>query len=132
VAIGEDVADLIVDLIDTQMAHDGVGIAAPQVGVSKRVIIVGSHGDQLVLINPVIIQRSREINDAIEGCLSLPGIYRNVWRSHRVIVEFTSQGGHRTMELEGFDAIVAQHEIDHLEGRLIIDYPAGQDLIRLS
>ena len=94
-----------------------LGLAAPQVGISKRFCLIKlSSGDILTLINPVILEGSGVIIHK-EGCLSFPGCFEQVKRKETVIIEFDTGGtGICRMELSGIDAVVAQHEIDHLDG----------------
>ncbi len=115
----------------------GVGLAAPQVGVSLRLVIVASTPDpedasKIVLVNPVIVDsRGRDV--AEEGCLSIPGVEAKVRRRARVTVEYETLAGERTgLEADGLLARVIQHEIDHLDGALFVDRlgPAGRIMVR--
>lgn len=120
---------LVTDLSDTLDAMPGcVGIAAPQIGVPRRVVIVDAtrhrkpvpnHG-RLVLVNPVIQERS---GDAVgrEGCLSLPDFTANIRRATGIDLVHMTRDGNVTLRCEGFEAVIAQHEMDHLEGILFID-----------
>jgi len=117
---------LIDDMIETMYAAPGVGLAAPQVGESKRlaVIDISSREDKfplLVLINPVIVSREGEV-EFEEGCLSLPEYTAIVKRSENILVKALDRDG-KPIEIEGMDllAIALQHEIDHLDGMLLID-----------
>src|SRR5687768_16373524 len=100
---------------------NGIGIAAPQLGVSERVIIIADGRKQLALVNPVITKSQGSVI-AEEGCLSLPGLYGDVQRAAAVNVEAIDEDG-RTVKLrmEGLSARCVQHEIDHLDGILFID-----------
>jgi peptide deformylase len=120
------VARLAGDMAETMYAAPGVGLAAPQVGVSERLIVVDVKNPEgqkelITLINPEIIEAQGRVVEE-EGCLSLPGIRENVTRAARVLVR-----GHdlnereREIEAEGLLAVALQHEIDHLEGILFID-----------
>jgi len=103
-------------------ADSGVGLAAPQVGVSKRIIIVDGEEDGLiVLINPIIVKSEGEVVGE-EGCLSIPGIYSQVKRSSKVTVKALNENGD-SIEItkEGLTARALQHETDHLNGILFID-----------
>ncbi len=122
----EDITGLVEDLVATMRSHGGVGIAAPQVGVLKRIIIVDvspanpGHG-LLRLVNPKIIYRSGK-RKGREGCLSIPEYKANITRARKVHVEaFTPEGESLTLEARGFEAVALQHEIDHLDGLLFID-----------
>jgi len=120
--ITPEILNLIKDMAETMYADSGVGLAAPQVGVSKRIILVDGEEDGLiVLINPMIIKSEGEVVEE-EGCLSLPGIYSQVKRSSKVKVKALNENGD-TIEItkEGLTARALQHEIDHLNGILFID-----------
>lgn len=116
---------LIRDLIDTMYQEDGVGIAAPQVGVSKRIIVISPNavrGEERALINPEILHYSKDEEWGTEGCLSVPGVSGQVRRSASVMVKALDVNGKPfTEELKGFPARVMQHEVDHLNGILLID-----------
>jgi peptide deformylase len=123
-----EVAQLIDDMAETMYAAPGVGLAAPQVGVGQRVVVLDLRkedeepGKRLVrLVNPVIAEREGEIVWE-EGCLSVPGLTAPVRRSRRVLVRAWTPE-EREVEIEGEEllAVVLQHEIDHLEGRLLLD-----------
>lgn len=112
------------DMIETMYLDDGVGLAAPQVGVSKQVIIVcptAKPGEEYVIINPVILNESgREAE--MEGCLSLPGLSVKVERSQKIQLRFQDRNGKAwEVKLKDFFARVVQHEMDHLKGLLLID-----------
>jgi peptide deformylase len=115
------VAKLIQGMSEVMVAAQGIGLAAPQVGVPHRIIIF-DVGDGLVsLVNPVIIERHGRIRME-EGCLSCPGIAVNVSRSERILVRGLNLAGKEvTIEAEGLKARVLQHEIDHLDGVLILE-----------
>ncbi len=117
-----EILNLIKDMAETMYADSGVGLAAPQVGVSKRIILVDGEEDGLiVLINPMIIQSEGEVVEE-EGCLSVPGIYSKVKRLSKVTVKALNENGD-SIEItkEGLIARALQHEIDHLDGILFID-----------
>lgn len=120
--VNDEIKELVKDMIETMYAQGGVGLAAPQVGVSKRIIVIDSEEKGvLVLINPVIIKREGVSNEE-EGCLSVPGIYSTVRRSSLITVEAMDLEEKKIqITQEGFLAIVLQHEIDHLDGYLFID-----------
>jgi peptide deformylase len=126
-AVDEDVRRLIDDMAQTMYAAPGIGLAAPQVGVSKRVIVVDvSTMDEelpglIPLVNPEITQSEGEI-ELEEGCLSLPGFTAMVKRAGRVCVRaLDSDGKPIQLDAEGILAIALQHEMDHLEGTLLLD-----------
>ena len=127
VVFDERLKDLVRDMIDTMLAKDGVGLAAPQVGENIRVITIDAHTDKersrpIVLVNPEIVEKSGDIVWN-EGCLSFPGIYEEIKRFEQVTVKARNlEGGEFTLKAEGLLAVALQHEIDHLEGMLIFDY----------
>lgn len=112
---------LLKNMADTMYKADGVGLAAPQVGLSINVVVIDVGEGIIELINPKIIEREGEVEDT-EGCLSVPGLYGTVKRSERVVVEYqNSFGKTRTMEGTGLLARAFQHELDHLDGVLFTD-----------
>ncbi len=120
--ITPEILNLIKGMAETMYTDSGVGLAAPQVGVSKRIILVDGEEDGLiVLINPMIIQSEGEVVEE-EGCLSVPGIYSKVKRSSKVTVKALNENGD-SIEItkEGLTARALQHEIDHLDGILFVD-----------
>jgi len=131
----EGVAALVTDLRDTLKASDGVGLAAPQIGVSKRVVIV--DGTDMVemypelkdfrraLVNPRIIEESEATSTFNEGCLSIPGIYCDVERPSEITVEYYDENLEKKVEhLSGFGCRMVQHELSHLDGDLFTDHVA--------
>lgn len=120
--ITPEILNIIKDMTETMYAASGVGLAAPQVGVLKRIIIVdGGEEGVIALINPKIVDKEGE-SIAEEGCLSLPDIYANVKRSSKVTVEALDLDGEQIeITKEDLIARALQHEIDHLEGVLFID-----------
>lgn len=125
--IDGDVQKLIDDMIETMYAAPGIGLAAPQVGVSKRIIVIDVSVKEtektplLVLINPEIIRTEGEI-ESEEGCLSIPGYITTVKRAERVLVSGLNRDGKEILiEGEGLLSRALQHEIDHLNGILFID-----------
>lgn len=99
----------------------GVGIAAPQVGVSERIIVIAPEGKAIVLVNPKITAQSGSIIGQ-EGCLSIPGLYGDVERFAEISVEaYDIKGRPVDFDMEGYAAVIVQHEIDHLDGVLFID-----------
>ncbi len=110
-------------MFETMDQADGVGLAAPQVGIAKRFFVVtADDGVRRVFVNPEIIKTSSEIVPYEEGCLSLPGIYEEIKRPAAVTITALDQNGKRfTLDAEGLLARVVQHENDHLDGILYID-----------
>ncbi|HEY8483411.1 MAG TPA: peptide deformylase [Longimicrobiales bacterium] len=125
VEVDDEVRRLIADMFETMYDADGVGLAAPQVGVSLRVIVVDPRDESVppfALVNPEIVERAEEVERGEEGCLSIPGLREIVERSARVVVEGLDRDGlPRRIEAEGLVARILQHEIDHLDGILFID-----------
>ncbi len=125
--INEKTRELVQDMVDTMYDAPGVGLAAPQIGVHQRVIVIDIAGkddppDLIVAINPVIIHADGESYEE-EGCLSVPKYAANVRRHSRVIVKGLDKDGEEmTWKAEGLLAVAFQHEIDHLEGMLFIDH----------
>lgn len=112
---------LIRDMRETMYAHDGVGLAAPQVGISERVIVVDAGSGFIALVNPKIV-RQEGVNVDVEGCLSIPGVLGYVERAARVeVTGWDENGQDRRVEATGLLARALQHEIDHLDGVLFID-----------
>jgi peptide deformylase len=124
-AVDAEVRDLVADLFETMRAARGVGLAANQVGVARRVAVVDVGEEDpppLVLINPVITERNGVLV-AEEGCLSIPDIFGDVERAESVVLEALDQDGHPyRVQASGFKARAIQHEIDHLDGVLFIDH----------
>lgn len=126
--IDSELQTLIDDMFETMYAAPGIGLAAPQIGVMKRlaVVDVSKRDDEqvpLALINPEITWRSEETSFYEEGCLSIPDYYEEVERPARVRVKFTDrEGKEHEIEAEGVLATCIQHELDHLDGVLFIDH----------
>lgn len=103
-------------------AKDGLGLAAIQIGIKKKIIVVKTNDNIRFYVNPVIERKSKETQIIREGCLSFPGIYGEIERPIEVWVEFMSPGGHPALEgFYGIDAAVMQHEIDHTNGIICVD-----------
>jgi peptide deformylase len=120
--ITPEILNLIRDMAETMYTAPGVGLAAPQVGVSKRIIIIdGEEEGLIVLINPTMVKSEGEVIEE-EGCLSIPGVYSEVKRSSKVTVKALNESGEPIkITKEGLIARALQHEIDHLEGILFVD-----------
>lgn len=111
------IAQLVTCMFETMLHHDGIGLAAPQIGISKRVIVVQTHGFRQAFVNPVITRRCNGQHTATEGCLSFPGENVIKVRDKTVLVEALDVTGHPfRLKLNGLQARVVQHEIDHLDG----------------
>jgi peptide deformylase len=135
VKVDDDIRRLIRDMAETMYAAPGIGLAATQVDVHKRVIVIDITEDKShlqVFINPSIIKSSGS-QDYEEGCLSVPGIYESVTRAERVTVEaLDADGKPFTLEAEGLLAVCIQHEMDHLLGKVFVEYlsPLKQNRIK--
>lgn len=114
----------IKEMIESMNEAKGVGLAAPQVGKNIRIIVVLLNGKNMIpMINPVISSHSDETEFGEEGCLSLPDVWGQVKRYRGITVRYSDiKGEKRVLKLDGFNSRVIQHEIDHLDGVLFIDY----------
>ncbi len=125
VEVNNSTQKLVKDMAQTMYAAPGVGLAATQVDVHQQIIVLDisdTHDELQVFINPEILCRSGE-QDGEEGCLSVPGIYETVRRADKVTVRALNQHGVAfTLEAEGFLAVCIQHEMDHLQGRVFVEY----------
>jgi peptide deformylase len=126
--IDDSVKELARDMLETMYDAPGIGLAAPQIGEMKRIVVMdlakdGEEPDPLVMINPEILKFSDETVTTEEGCLSIPELYYDVERPAEVTVRYTDLEG-KTVEKDATDrlAICIQHELDHLDGVLYIDY----------
>jgi len=124
-AVDAQLRQLVDDMAQTLYAAKGIGLAATQVGVAQRVVVIDlSPGqDQLqVLVNPRVVARDGS-QECEEGCLSVPEVYDTVERAERVTVSYLDiNGDAREMDADGLLAVCVQHEIDHLDGKLFVDY----------
>ncbi|CAG1019310.1 Peptide deformylase 1 [Burkholderiaceae bacterium] len=124
--VDERIRQLVDDMLDTMYAADGVGLAATQVDVHERVIVIDTsetRDDARVLINPELVARSEELTFSDEGCLSVPQIYDKVQRHARVTVRALDRAGETVQfEADGLLAICVQHEMDHLMGKVFVEY----------
>lgn len=135
--IDQSVRDLVRDMAETMYAAPGVGLAAPQIGVHQRVIVIDVEGNAsdsrlIAAVNPVIVHADGESYEE-EGCLSVPRYAANVRRHARVTVRYLDlEGNEVTTHAEGLLSIAFQHEIDHLDGILFIDHisPLKRELFR--
>lgn len=121
----ESLKKLVRDMAETMYAAPGVGLAATQVDVHKQVIVVDVSERQdslVVLVNPEIVETSG-VSDIEEGCLSVPGVYDTVERAERVKVRAYDQNGNAfTLEAQGLLSVCIQHEMDHLKGKVFVEY----------
>ena len=127
-AVDEPVRRLMADMLETMYAAPGIGLAAPQVGVAKRVLVVdvareGEPRQSMKIANPEILWRSPELLTTSEGCLSLPEHYADVSRPAKIRLRYLDEQNEiREIDLEGLLATCIQHEMDHLEGVLFVDH----------
>src|SRR3954462_10439448 len=125
-AVDDRIRALVADMLETMYDAQGIGLAATQVDVHERILVIDVSEDRnqpLVLVNPEIVWESpeRQVND--EGCLSVPGIYDGVERASRVRVRALDEHGQsREVEAEGMLAVCIQHEMDHLLGKVFVEY----------
>ena len=127
--IDDKIKQLAQDMLDTMYKSDGIGLAACQVGMLKRMIVydiryIEEDGKKEghVLINPKITSRSKDMIEVEEGCLSFPDVYKNVLRHEKITVEYTDlDGKKKKINAKDMEAIVLQHEIDHLDGIVFLD-----------
>ena len=126
--IDGSVQRLIDDMIETMQRANGIGLAAPQVGMPLRVIVVQMPGEEpIAIINPEIVKRAGE-QEVTEGCLSVPGYYGEIKRPAEVVVKGKDRRGKAIrIKATGLMAEALEHEIDHLDGRLYIDYVEAAD-----
>jgi peptide deformylase len=122
--IDDSIRNLSASLVETMLANNGVGLAAPQCGILKRIIVVLVNNEPKVFINPEIIFTSEEKDISEEGCLSIPQTYLKKERYSKVTIKYRNLQGHPHLEThEGLPARIIQHEIDHLNGILMTDMP---------
>ncbi len=123
--VDDETRRLVDDMFETMYQAPGIGLAATQVNVAKRVVVIDiseEHDQPLALINPEILTREGE-ETMDEGCLSVPGIYETVKRAERITIRALDRNGEPfELEADGLLAVCIQHEIDHLDGKLFVDY----------
>lgn len=131
---GPELKRIVAAMFDRMFESKGVGLAAPQVGLKLRILVVNHSGDRkddLVLVNPTLTQRSGADTLYDEGCLSFPGIYAEIKRPDRcTVVAVDVDGKQFEKEYEGFVARIIQHEFDHLEGVLLVDRMSPADKLK--
>ena len=125
-AVDERIQTLVADMLATMYDAQGIGLAATQVDVHERVVVIDTSEERnqpQVLINPAIVLASSAQVTGDEGCLSVPGIYDGVQRASAVRVQALDEKGHsRIIEADGLLAVCIQHELDHLQGKVFVDY----------
>ncbi|MDR0401626.1 MAG: peptide deformylase [Endomicrobium sp.] len=126
IEINNDVVKLSRDMIETMRLFDGVGLAAPQVGISINICVISMNLNKslsIVMINPIIISWTEDKIFEKEGCLSLPGFYEDVKRNYGIVVQYMNLNGkEKKTEAYGLLSRIIQHEVDHLNAKLFIDY----------
>ena len=129
--VSDQIRTLAKDMLETMYHAPGIGLAAPQIGVNARMLVMDcakrdddtSKPEPMVLINPEILQSSPDFEEYEEGCLSIPDIYAMVTRPKDVRVSYLNENGDpQERDFEGIWSVCVQHEIDHLNGKLFIDY----------
>jgi peptide deformylase len=134
-AVTPDIQKLVRDMAETMYAAPGVGLAATQVDVHKRIIVIDisdTRDDLRVFINPEILRADGEA-EREEGCLSVPGYYDKVTRAAKIVVRAQDEHGDRfELETEGLLAVCVQHEMDHLVGKVFVDHLSPLKRARLS
>ena len=132
--VDDGLRKLIDDMLETMYDAPGIGLAATQVDVHQRLLVVDVSADKSepnALINPVIVEKDG-VTVTEEGCLSVPGYYEEVERAEHIRVRFLDRNGdEQEMEAEGLLAVCIQHEIDHLEGKLFVDYLSEAKRMRI-
>lgn len=135
-AVDEEIRRLAADMIETMYAAQGIGLAATQVNVHKRVIVIDvseSRDQPLVFINPRVLEASPEQIESEEGCLSVPGIFDTVRRPAQVRVEALGLDGRPlAIDADQLLAVCVQHEIDHLDGKVFVDYLSRLKQVRIA
>ena len=134
-AVDESIRRLVQDMAETMYEAPGIGLAATQVDVHKRVVVIDvseDRSDLRVFINPEIVEKSGE-HVGEEGCLSVPGIYEKVCRAERVKVKALDVDGKAfELEADGLLAVCIQHELDHLDGKVFVEYLSPLKLGRIK
>ncbi len=126
--VGDDTRKLMDDMLETMYAAPGIGLAAIQIGILKRIVVIDITKDEtkknpIFLVNPKIIKKSKETSVYEEGCLSLPGQFAEIERPATCSIEYVDyHGKEKELKADGLLATCIQHEIDHLNGVLFIDY----------
>ncbi|MGB7444119.1 MAG: peptide deformylase [Coleofasciculaceae cyanobacterium] len=125
--VDQTVREFAQQMLQTMYSADGIGLAAPQVGVNKQIIVIDCEPDEpetpaLVLINPAIKKFGSQMCEGQEGCLSIPGVYLDVQRPDHIEVTYKDENGRpRTLKTKGLLSRVIQHEMDHLNGVMFVD-----------
>jgi peptide deformylase len=120
--IDDEIRDICRTMVEVMIREGGVGLAAPQIGIPKRIFVLDADNEFHILINPELVELSENVEETREGCLSVPGVDATVARATRAVVEGLNLAGERIrVEGEGLIARAIQHEMDHLNGNLFLD-----------
>jgi peptide deformylase len=121
--VTDELRSVFNEMFETMISANGVGLAAPQVGISQRFFVIIADDDvRRVFVNPQIVYKSDDLTSYEEGCLSIPGVYEDIMRPSKVTVQALNENGKPfTLEADGMLARIIQHEYDHLDGVLYID-----------
>jgi len=134
--VDENIRQIVRQMLQTMYSADGIGLAAPQVGINKQILVIDIHLEEpdvppLVMINPVIKEFSEDLEVCQEGCLSIPGVFLEVCRPAMVEVAYKDEWGRpQALMASGLLARAIQHEIDHLTGIMFVDRVENQALLR--
>lgn len=128
--VTDEIRTILLDMAETMYEAPGVGLAAPQIGINLRLVVIDTDGVLRKIINPAILEYSLETESCEEGCLSVPGIYEKVRRAKKIKVKYLNEKGEEVIEEVEDLARAFQHEIDHLDGLLFVDKlsPIGKKL----
>ncbi len=122
-AFDDELRTLVADMYETMDTALGIGLAANQVGIARRIAVIDAEEQRFAMINPRLLEKSRTTATADEGCLSIPDLYGEITRPESVVLEAEDEHGNTfRKELTGLLARAVQHEIDHLDGKMFIDY----------
>lgn len=121
--VDDTIRNLCAAMVKTMYDNDGIGLAAPQVGILKRIIVIDIGDKPLILINPEISFKSEDVGKMEEGCLSVPGDFKEIDRPNTIMVRYRdTKGRYHLDKYDGLTARIIQHEVDHLDGILMVDY----------
>lgn len=120
--IDDKIRNIAANMVDVMLANNGVGLAAPQVGILKRIVIILVNEEPKILVNPEIVFMSDNTCKMEEGCLSFPGQYYTIERPEKVTIKYRNLSGHPMLEThEGLTARILLHELDHLDGVIFLE-----------
>lgn len=120
--VDDSIRNICISMVDTMNVNNGVGLAANQVGILKRIVVIKDGEEDKVMINPEIVEYSQEICDMKEGCLSIPDTFLDIQRPETIKVKYRNMKGKPHFETySGLTSRIIQHEIDHLDGIVMVD-----------